>query len=171
MAEPSIAAQVVALAHLSVAELRVRWQEAFGEETSQRNKQYLVKRLAWELQRRHFGGELSAKAKARLDELQQEFRTTPPTEWFKGARHNRAPAPSPTKRLRAVRDPAAPKSGTILTRDYRGTKVVVTVRGPREFEWRGEIYRSLSAVANAITGSHVSGVAFFGLARRKEGKP
>ena len=37
MAEPSMAAQVVALTHLSVAELRVRWQEVFGEETSQRN--------------------------------------------------------------------------------------------------------------------------------------
>ena len=51
-----------------------------------------------------------------------------------------------------------------------GTKIVVTVRGEREFEWRGEVYKSLSAVANAITGSHVSGVAFFGLAK-KGGKP
>ncbi len=170
MAEQSIAAQVVALTHLSVAELRVRWQEVFGEETRQTNKQYLVRRLSWELQRRHFGQELSPEAKQRLDELQEEFRTTPPTQWFKGARHNRAPAPSTPKRSRAVRDPAAPKVGTILTRDYRGTKVVVTVRGEREFEWRGEVYRSLSAVANAITGSHVSGVAFFGLAK-KGGKP
>ena len=166
MSEPSIAAQVVALTHLSIAELRVRWQEVFGEETSQRNRQYLVKRLAWELQCRHFGGELSPEAKQRLDELQEEFRTTPPTQWFRGARHNRAPAPSTPKRSRAVRDPAAPKPGTILSRDYHGTKVVVTVRGEREFEWRGEIFKSLSAVANAVTGSHVSGVAFFGLAKK-----
>ena len=171
MAESSIAAQVVALTHLSVAELRIRWQEVFGEETSQRNKQYLVKRLAWELQRRHFGQELSPEAQARLHELQEEFRTTPPTEWFTGARHNRAPTPSTPKRSRAVRDPAAPKVGTILSRDYRATKVVVTVRGEREFEWRGEIYKSLSAVANAVTGSHVSGVAFFGRSSRKGGKP
>jgi len=170
MSETLIAAQVVALSHMSLPELRAKWKELTGQETTQRHKGYLVKRCAWELQRQHFGGELSTEAKARLDELQEEFRTTPPTEWFKGARRNRAPAPSTAKRSRAVRDPAAPKVGTILSRDYRGTKVVVTVRGDRDFEWRGEIYKSLSAVANAVTGSHVSGNAFFGLAK-KGGKP
>ena len=167
MAEPSIAAQVVALTHMSLPELREKWKELTGQETTQRHKGYLVKRCAWELQRQHFGGELSAEAKARLEELQQEFRDNPPETWFKGARANRAPTSSTPKRSRAVRNPAAPKSGTILTRDYRGTKVVVTVRGEREYEWRGEIYKSLSAVANAVTGSHVSGNAFFGLSRKE----
>jgi hypothetical protein len=164
MGEPSIAAQVVALTHLSVAELRVKWKELFGKETDQRHKQYLVKRIAWEMQRRHFGSELSAEAKQRLDELQEEFRTTPPTEWFRGAKHNKAPASPPPKGPRPVRAAKAPKVGTVLARDYRGTKVVVTVRGDREFEWRGQIYKSLSAVATAITGAHMSGPAFFGLA-------
>ena len=56
MAEPSIAAQVVALTHLSVAELRERWKEVFGEETTQRHRQFLIRRIAWEMQRQHFGG-------------------------------------------------------------------------------------------------------------------
>jgi hypothetical protein len=169
MGEPSIAAQVVALTHLNVAELRVKWKELTGQETTQRHKAYLVKRCAWELQRQHFGGELSPEAQARLHELQNEFRTSPPTEWFRGARHNRAPTPSSTKGPRPARAAKSPKPGTILTREYRGTKIVVTVRGDREFEWRGTIYKSLSAVANAITGSHVSGVAFFKPSNRKEG--
>jgi hypothetical protein len=166
MGEPSIAAQVVALTHLSVPELRLKWQEVFGEATTQRHKQYLVKRIAWEMQRQHFGGELSPEAKTRLHELQEEFRTTPPTEWFKGARHNRAPAPSSTKGPRPVRAAKAPKAGTVLARDYKGQRVTVTVRGEREYEWRGTIYKSLSAVAKAITGSHCSGVAFFGLTKK-----
>ena len=74
------------------------------------------------------------------------------------------------KRPAPVRDARAPKPGTILTRQYHGTKIIVTVRGDREFEWKGTIYRSLTAVAAAVTGSHCSGNAFFGLAR-KGGKP
>jgi hypothetical protein len=166
MAEPSIAAQVVALTHLSVAELRVKWEELFGKPTDQRNKQYLIKRIAWELQRRHFGGDLSPDAKARLHELQEEFRTTPPSQWFRGSRANRAPAPSSTKQPAPVRAAKAPKVGTVLARDYKGTRVTVTVVDGG-FQYAGEIYRSLSAVAKAITASHCSGVAFFGLTRKE----
>jgi hypothetical protein len=169
MAEPSIAAQVVALTHLSVAELRVRWQEVFGETTTQRHKGYLTKRLAWELQRRYFGDELSSEARARLHELQEEFRTTPPTSWFKGAKHNRGAAPSPTTRKRPVRDSRSPKPGTTLTRTYRGERIVVTVV-EGGFMYGTEVYRSLSAVARAVTGSHCSGIAFFGLSSRKDGE-
>jgi len=169
MGEPSIAAQVVALTKLSVPELRERWREVFGEETTQRHRQYMVKRLAWKLQSDAYGG-LSDETQARLHELQEEFRTSPPSTWFKGARHNRAPASPPPKRPAPVRDPASPKPGTILSRTYRGTKIIVTVRGDREFEWRGNVYRSLSAVAKAGTGSHCSGNAFFGLTKKGGGK-
>jgi len=170
MAEPSIAAQVVALTHLSVAELREKWEELFGKETDQRHKQYLIKRIAWEPQRRHFGHELSPEAKQRLHELQAEFRENPPETWFKGARHNRPAADPPPKRPAPVRDARAPKPGTILSRTYRGTKIIVTVKGDREFEWRGDIYRSLTAVAKAVTGSHCSGNAFFGLTKKGGGR-
>lgn len=171
MGEPSIAAQVVALTHLSVAQLREKWLEVFGEPTAQRHRQYLIKRLAWELQRQHFGGELSPEAKARLEELQEEFRNSPPETWFKGARHNRAPSPGTPGRRKPVRNTTAPKSGTILTRQYRGQQVTVTVRGDREFECAGEVYRSLSAVAKAVTGSHCSGNAFFGLTVKEAKRP
>ena len=167
MAEPSIAAQVVALTHLSVAELRVKWQEVFGEETSQRHRQYMVKRLAWEMQRQHFGGELSPEAKARLHELQDEFRTSPPSTWFRGSRANRAPTSSPPKGPRPVRIAKSPKPGTVLSRTYRGTQITVTVIDGG-FQYGGEVFRSLSAVAKAVTGSHCSGVAFFGRSNKKE---
>lgn len=59
--------------------------------------------------------------------------------------------------------------GTVLARPYKGRMITVTVRDPRNsFEYEGEVYRSLSAVAKAVTGSHWSGNLFFGIA---PGKP
>jgi hypothetical protein len=166
MSEPSIAAQVVALTHLNVAQLREKWHEVFGEPTAQRHKQYMVKRIAWELQRRESGEELSPGAKRRLDELQDEFRNSPPETWFKGARHNRTPIKTMAPKAKARATAKSPIGDSTLTRDYKGQRVVVNVRGLREFEWNGTIYTSLSAVAKAVTGSHCSGNAFFGLTKK-----
>ena len=166
MSAPSIAAQVMALTHLSVAQLRERWLEVFGEPTTQRHRQYLIKRLAWELQRRDSGQELSPEAKQRIHELQEEFRNSPPETWFKGARHNRPQAAPARAKGRPVKAATAPKEGAVLTREYKGQEITVTVRGGREFEWGGQIYTSLSAVAKAVTGSHCSGNAFFGLIKK-----
>jgi hypothetical protein len=38
------------------------------------------------------------------------------------------------------------------------------------FEYRGRRYRSLSAIAKAITGAHWNGRLFFGLRKPKEEK-
>lgn len=52
--------------------------------------------------------------------------------------------------------------GTVLTREWKG--VAETVRCTEAgFEWRGRSYRSLSAVARAISGAARSGPLFFGL--------
>ena len=37
---------------------------------------------------------------------------------------------------------------------------------PAGFEYEGEVYKSLSAVAKAITGSHTNGYLFFRLAKK-----
>ena len=52
--------------------------------------------------------------------------------------------------------------GTVLTREYKGETVQVTVL-PTGFDYEGEVYPSLSAAAKAITGSHTSGFLFFRL--------
>jgi hypothetical protein len=46
-----------------------------------------------------------------------------------------------------------PTPGTILTRKYKGTLLHVRVL-PDGFEYDGLVYKSLSTVAKAITGSH-----------------
>ena len=51
MTAASVAAQVTALQSMTVAELRVKWREVFGQETKQRHRIYLWKRLARQLQK------------------------------------------------------------------------------------------------------------------------
>jgi hypothetical protein len=50
----------------------------------------------------------------------------------------------------------------VLARQYRGRLIEVTVL-PKGFEWEGRVFRSLSAVAQAVTGAHWNGHLFFGL--------
>ena len=60
-----------------------------------------------------------------------------------------------------------PMPGTVLTRPYKGRTITATVLDDG-FEYEGEVYRSLSAVAKAVTGSHWSGNYFFGLKGRSK---
>jgi len=52
----------------------------------------------------------------------------------------------------------------VLVRDYQGQRHTVTV-ALDGFDWQGTPYRSLSAIARAITGTAWSGPRFFALAR------
>lgn len=53
--------------------------------------------------------------------------------------------------------------GTQLTRHWQGRDYEVTVIGPRAFTFSGVEYKSLSKIAEQITGTHWSGPRFFGL--------
>ncbi|MEM8581272.1 MAG: DUF2924 domain-containing protein [Pseudomonadota bacterium] len=54
------------------------------------------------------------------------------------------------------------KPGGRLIREWNGvTHIVDVTKGG--FEWRGQTWRSLSAIAREITGAHWSGPRFFGL--------
>jgi hypothetical protein len=59
-------------------------------------------------------------------------------------------------------DGRLPPPGTVLSRPYKGGTVQVQVLA-HGFEYRGEVFRSLSAVARAVTGSHCNGFLFFRL--------
>jgi len=59
-------------------------------------------------------------------------------------------------------DPRLPRAGTIITRKYKNRDLIVTIRDDG-IEFDGQVYGSLSAVAKAITGSHMNGFRFFRL--------
>jgi len=153
----NVQSEVAALRQMTPAQLRDKYMAVFGEPTRTGNKDFLCKRLAWRLQSLAEGS-LSDRARQRAEELARDadIRMTMP----------RSPAVTAGATQRAQAAPAngerVPIPGTVLARQYRGWLIEVTVL-PKGFEWAGQVYRSLSAVAQAVTGSHWNGHLFFGL--------
>jgi hypothetical protein len=65
-----------------------------------------------------------------------------------------------------IRADMMPITGTRLLREWQGVEHVVTVTSDG-FEWKGRPYKSLSAIARAITGTRWNGWVFFGLKNRR----
>ncbi len=66
----------------------------------------------------------------------------------------------------ALADERVPARDAVLTRVYRGQAYQVLVRDDG-FEYDGQVFRSLSAIAKIITGSHWNGLLFFKIAKPK----
>ena len=64
--------------------------------------------------------------------------------------------------IRRMRGDDRPIAGTMLIREYQGVEYVVTVTRTG-YEYAGQPYNSLSAIARAITGTRWNGRVFFGL--------
>ncbi|MCK6486252.1 MAG: DUF2924 domain-containing protein [Phycisphaerae bacterium] len=158
----NIAKEVAALEQMTVGQLQDRYAETFGEPVRSRHRQYLIRRIAWRLQANAEGG-LTERALCRAEELADDadVRLTPP-RWATIGDVERPGMTTKVVRVRATADPRVPRTGSQITRKYRGKTITVTVLDDG-FEYLGERYRSLSAVAKAITGSHMNGFRFFAL--------
>ncbi len=150
MSSSSTLRQIAELQQMPMAELKARWRELLGTNPPQYNREVLVSRLAHRIQELTHGG-LSQQARRHMDRLLED------------AGYDELGRP-PAKPVRGKRDAMA--VGTRLIREWDGQRHEVTVvQGG--FEYRGQRYRSLTAIAEAITGTHWSGPAFFGLKRRQ----
>ena len=142
---------------MTVAQLREKYREVFGEDSTVSNKTHLWKKIAYRLQEIKHGG-LSPEAQARLDELGKEA----PEQLF-GKRKRREQAATDAAASAALsRDTRIPRVGTVLKRSYQGVEHSVIIL-PNGFEWEGRIYKSLSGIARQITGTGWNGYGFFGL--------
>jgi hypothetical protein len=138
------------LKQATVSALRERYAEVFGESPPHTgNRTWLLRRILWRLQAQAYGS-LSDRAQrqAALLANDADLRLSPPR--------------SARVFLPRASDPRLPKTGTVLNRRYRGQlhQVQVLANG---FAYGDSTYRSLSAVAKAITGSHCNGFWFFRL--------
>ncbi len=155
--------EVAAMERMTVDQLRTKYAEVFGEATNGRHKEWLIKRIVWRMQA-NVEGDLSERARRRAMELANDadLRVTAPRQ------------PKPTadaeERTKTVAMKIAGNyellPGTVLTREYKGNTIRVRVLDDG-FEHEGERYKSLTAVAKAVTGKHWNGFHFFGL--RKNG--
>lgn len=149
--------EVAALQGMPTGQLCERYAELFGEQTRSRHRIYLIRKVAWKLQTLA-EGDLSERARRRAEELARgsELRVMPPKA------DDVAETPMVLTHAVATTDPRLPATGTEIVRNYKGRTCRVLVV-PGGFEFEGERYASLSAVAKQITGSHVNGFRFFGL--------
>jgi DUF2924 family protein len=141
----STLAQLAALPGKPTGELKQLWRELYDREPPTFNRDFLIKRLAYRIQELAYGG-LSARAEAKLRELIAE----------EEARLN-------GKLSKRSRD--RPIAGTRLIREWKGVEHAATVLDDG-YEYQGRRYKSLSAIARAITGTRWNGPLFWGFARR-----
>ena len=137
-----VLARLAALRSATTADLKQQWRELFGREPPPHNRAYLQSRLGYRIQELAYGG-LKPATLARLHALGEQL-------------------DGGNVVLRRIRGDDRPVAGTRLVRDYQGVQHTVTVLADG-YEWEGRPYRSLSAIARAITGTRWNGWAFFGL--------
>jgi hypothetical protein len=160
----NIGKEIAAMKHMTVPQLREKYAEVFGEETRSRHKDHLLRRIAWRLQA-NVEGDLSDRARRRAMELAKDsdVRLTAP---------RKAPpssgGPTTVGTIHISQDDRLPLPGTEIVREYKGETIVVRVL-PHGFEHEGEIYRTLTAVAKAVTGKHWNGYHFFRLGKKGNG--
>ena len=137
--------RIAALRVASAADLKQQWRELFGKAPPSFNRPYLQSRLAYRIQELAYGG-LKPETRARLEALGEQL-------------------DGGNVVLRRIRADSRPLAGTRLMREWKGVEHAVTVLADG-FEWEGRPYRSLSAIARAITGTRWNGWTFFGLKTR-----
>ena len=154
----SIEAQIAALESMTPKQLREKYVEAWGEPTRSGNKRFMIKRIAWKIQA-NAEGDLPERVRKKALALARDsdIRTTAPRnlpEISAGA--------STITRPSTISVSHGLTPGTQLTRVYKKKTEIVTVLEDG-FAYAGKWYKSLSAAAKAITGTHISGNAFFGI--------
>ncbi len=156
----AIQTELAALPHMPVKALRFRYQELFGRPANTTNRYFLLHKIAWRIQAVEFG-DISEQARQRAFEIGSQCT-------LKGEILFASPHPQKAKQANRKReDKRLPPRTTVLTQLYRNREFTVTVLKDG-FEYQGQRYRSLSAIARVITGTQWNGLVFFGLAKRGE---
>lgn len=139
------------LANLNLEALKALWSKAFGSRApAGAKRELLIRLLAHGLQ----GTAQVSVSRAALKLL----------------RSAASPTNGNPSQIKLLVDGAATlRLGSRLVRSWNGAAHEVTVLD-RGFAYRGKQYRSLSEIAQLITGAHWSGPRFFGLKKVRSSK-
>ena len=147
----TVLAHLAAMQRLSVNELKAKWEALFGTPAPNNARAFLELRIGYRIQELTYGG-LSRDTRRALDLLADEVEGKITQKCMSADARN-------------------PLPGTRLLREWDGVEHAVTVL-PDGYEWLGRKYRSLSAIAKAITGTSWNGFRFFGMREKKrESRP
>ena len=139
-------ARLAALKTTPTPELRRQWKDLFDADPPLYNRRFLESRLAYRIQELAYGG-LKPETIKRLEALGEQL-------------------DGGNIVVRRTRADDRPIAGTRLIREWQGVEHTVTVLQDG-FEWQGRPYRSLSAIARAVTGTRWNGWVFFGIKNRR----
>ena len=141
----TVLARLAAIKTMDIVALKGMWRDLYVSEPPPYNRKFLESRLAYRVQELAYGG-LKPETLKRLRELGEQL-----------------DGGNPANRRRHHQD--RPLAGTRLIREWQGVEHCATVRDDG-YEYQGRPYKSLSAVARAITGTQWNGWLFFGLKNR-----
>ena len=144
--QETVLSRVAALKAMSTPKLQEQWRALCDTPPPPYNRRFLESRLAYRIQELAYGG-LKPETVRRLEQLGEQL-------------------DGGNIAVRRVRGPDRPIAGTRLLREYQGVEHAVTVLADG-YEWQGRPYKSLSAIARAITGTRWNGLLFFGLKNRR----
>jgi hypothetical protein len=143
----SVLRQLAALQKMKLSELQEKWHDLYGTEPPNFKSSFLKKRLAYRIQELFYGG-LEDSVKAKLKEIASK-------ESKKG------------KSCAEVNGKILP--GTRFVREWKG-QIYETIVRDDGFEFNGQMYRSLSAIATKITGTRWNGRKWWGLPTKTKSK-
>ncbi len=159
-----IATEIAALDQMTTGDLAERYAELHGQPCRTRHRAYLLRKIAWRLQA-NAEGDLSERARQRAAELANDADVrvmAPKTMICPLQIGDSAAVTRPVLTVqRKPADPRLPAPGSAIVREHKGRNHRVVVLQDGGFEYEGERYRTLSAVAKRITRSHINGFRFF----------
>jgi Protein of unknown function (DUF2924) len=134
--------ELAALATMSPAQLRDKWQRVYREPPPPFAPDLLARGIAYRMQERAYG-KLPTATRREIERLQRQFEKTGEV---------------------SMEACATTKPGTLLVREWQQVQhhVLILEDG---YLYRDRRYSSLTQIANEITGAHWSGPRFFGLRR------
>jgi hypothetical protein len=142
--------EIAALNNKPLKDLQTHYKQLYGQnKTVPGNKTFLVKRIVYKLQEQKHGS-LSQAAKYKANILINKYDPV----------NNQSVRSKNGDVKKSNRDPRLPIPGTIIAKLYKGKKLEVKVL-EKGFEYKGKVYRSLSAIAKDVSGNIWNGFLFF----------
>lgn len=121
--------------------LRKRYQEYFHADPGALPDSFLRGRIAYHFQRMSYGGLTEVEQKILLGRGRKDTKVNP--------------AARPVT--------ASTSANAVYERLYKGETIRLEVLGDHRFACRGKVFNSPTAAAVYVTGTHISGKAFFGI--------
>ncbi len=148
----SLITEIMALKNAPLEAIKAKYAALYGQDSpSSSNKVFLWRKIAYRLQELEYGG-LPDDTKNRINELIKRYDPV--------NNNTLRPKKNPGKEGKNGRDKRLPIPGAIIRKEYKDQLIEVKVL-ENEFEYQGKSYKTLSAVATAVTGDHLNGYTFF----------